>query len=309
MKLLNVESKNGFSEELKHFFYDFIKFDIRIILFGGIMTQDERRFWLILYLLKENEQAGEYFGLEKSNGGGFVIPSGEEDQRNLLRALMNIREPYEASEEFFRIQDEYLKERNLERGITDLEKLSPFGSDKRIYLWKGDITLLNADAIVNAANSQLLGCFSPLHSCIDNCIHTFSGIQLRLECSKIMKEQGHLEKTGKAKITGAYNLPSKYVLHTVGPIIQNLVLPQHKILLADCYKNCLELASENNLESVAFCCVSTGVFNFPSKLAAEIAVKTVKSFLDRNLKSSVKKIVFNVFSEKDFEIYKGILSE
>ncbi|WP_149553973.1 protein-ADP-ribose hydrolase [Treponema pectinovorum] len=282
------------------------------------MTQTQRRFFLITELLSEDGgEAAAYFGVEKKNGA-YEIPNDEKTQRDLLRALMNIRQPLPISNEFLKIQDEYLQELNRERGFTDIVDLKPVKTAKPIktvqgdsgnyelYLWQGDITTLKVDAIVNAANSQMLGCFSPLHACIDNCIHTYAGIQLRLECDKIMKKQGHAEPTGQAKITSAYNLPCRYVLHTVGPIINFSVRNEDKILLASCYKNCLEKASEKNLESVAFCCISTGVFRFPAKLAAEIAVKTVEKWLTENLHKSVKKVVFNVFTSSDLQIYKAI---
>ena len=288
------------------------------------MTQAERRLYLITELLKEDKgSAGFKLGLVPGNEGGFVIPDDEKKQRDLLRALMNIRGPYSISEDFLKIQDEYLQQVNKERGITDIADLSPvreaggFGtstvlSDRRLnrrgqlYLWQGDITTLKVDAIVNAANSALLGCFAPLHICIDNCIHTFAGIQLRLACNELMQKQGHEEGTGLCKITPAFNLPSRYVLHTVGPIIYTSVGPREKILLANCYKNCLETASQNQLESVAFCCISTGVFRFPQDLAAQIAVETVEKWLSENPASSVKKVVFNVFGNKDLEVYKKI---
>lgn len=260
------------------------------------MTQEERRLYLIKELLKE----GKY---------DYKVPQDEAGQRDLLRSLMNVRDPLPASEEFLKIQDEYLTERNRERGVTQMESLIPSSIDSRLYLWQGDITTLKVDAIVNAANAQLLGCFSPLHACIDNCIHTFAGIQLRLACNDLMKRQGHLEGTGLCKITPAFNLPSKYVLHTVGPIIRTTVGARDKVLLANCYKNCLDVASENGLESVAFCCISTGVFRFPAELAADIAVETVVKWLDDNASSSVKKVVFNVFGNKDLEIYRKILKQ
>ncbi|WP_147613077.1 protein-ADP-ribose hydrolase [Treponema pectinovorum] len=282
------------------------------------MTQSQRRLFLITELLSEDSgEAAVYFGVEKK-GGVYEIPNDEKTQRDLLRALMNIRQPLPISNEFLKIQDEYLQELNRERGFTDIADLKPVKTAKPIktvqgdsgnyelYLWQGDITTLKVDAIVNAANSQMLGCFSPLHACIDNCIHTYAGIQLRLECDKIMKKQGHAEPTGQAKITNAYNLPCKYVLHTVGPIINFSVRDKDKTLLASCYKNCLEKASEKNLESVAFCCISTGVFRFPAKLAAEIAVQTVEKWLSENPHKSVKKIVFNVFTSSDLQIYRAI---
>ena len=269
------------------------------------MTQKERREYLITELLKE-----------KSDYADVEIPADERGQRDLLRALMNLREPLPISDEFLKIQDEYLQQVNKERGITDIADLSPVhkagGFDRlnhrrQLYLWQGDITTLKVDAIVNAANSALLGCFSPLHSCIDNCIHTFSGIQLRLSCNELMQKQGHEEGTGLCKITPAFNLPSRYVLHTVGPIIYTSVGSREKLLLASCYKNCLAAAAEKRLESVAFCCISTGVFRFPPDLAARIAVETVEKWLSENPASSVRKVVFNVFGDRDFEIYSEIL--
>lgn len=273
------------------------------------MTQAERRFYLISELLKENDgEAGKYLSLVPGNDGGFVIPEGKKEQEDLLRALMNIRAPYAVSEDFLKVQDEYLQERNKERGITDLEDLQPVNNGS-LYLWKGDITTLKIDGIVNAANSALLGCFAPLHYCIDNAIHTFAGIQLRLYCNEIMKKQAHEEGTGLCKITPAFNLPSRYVLHTVGPIIRTAAGPRDKVLLASCYKNCLECAAKNGLKSLAFCCISTGVFRFPAKEAAQIAVETVKTWLSENPDASVKKVVFNVFGDRDFEIYEKILGK
>ena len=267
------------------------------------MTQNERREWLIKYLLNEPESPAEYKNIE-------LPPQDDEGtQKDLLRSLMNVRPPRPVSDEFLKIQDEYLTERNKERGITDIATLKNVPADKKLFLWQGDITTLNADAIVNAANSALLGCFAPLHACIDNCIHTFAGVQLRLACNEIMQKQGAPEKTGSAKITPAFNLPSKFVLHTVGPIIRSAVTERDKIQLASCYTSCLNLAAKNGLESVAFCCISTGVFRFPQKLAAQTAVKTVIRWLDENKNSTVKKVIFNVFGNKDLEIYREILGE
>ena len=281
------------------------------------MTQAERRLYLITELPNEDKgSAGFKLGLVPGNEGGFVIPDDEKSQRDILRALMNIRGQYSISEDFLKTQAEYLQQVNKERGITDIADLSPVreagGFDRlnhrgQLYLWQGDITTLKVDAIVNAANSALLGCFAPLHICIDNCIHTYAGIQLRLACNEQMQKQGHEEGTGLCKITPAFNLPSCYVLHTVGPIIYTSVGPRENILLANCYKNCLETASQNQLESVAFCCISTGVFRFPADLAAQIAVETVEMWLAENPDSSVKKVVFNIFGNKDLEIYQGLL--
>ncbi len=228
-----------------------------------------------------------------------------QEQENLLRSLMNVRLPKPISGEFLKIQDEYLTERNRERGITDLKDLKPVESDTRLYIWQGDITTLKCDAIVNACNAQMLGCFSPMHACIDNFIHTYAGVQLRLEMNDIMMKQGHEEETGRAKITSGYNLPAKYILHTVGPIIQWSVTKEDEALLASCYRECLKLAADQGVESIAFCCISTGVFRFPQQRAAEIAVATVKEFMKKD--DNVKKVVFNVFKEEDLRIYKDLL--
>lgn len=258
------------------------------------MTQDERRLYLIEYLLKEEIRFRKQ-----------PIPESVQGQRDLLRTLMNVRMPKPVTEEFLRIQDEYLQQRSIERGITDAEDLIPTDADERLYIWQGDITTLKCDAVVNACNSQMLGCFSPLHYCIDNFIHTYAGIQLRLKMHQIMQEQGHEEETGKAKITSGYNLPAKYILHTVGPIIQWKVTEEEEELLASCYRECLKLAAENGAESIAFCCLSTGVFRFPQQRAAEIAIATVKSFLRED--DRIKKVIFNVFKEEDRVIYGRLL--
>ena len=258
------------------------------------MTQDERREYLIQYLLQE-----------ESRFAHQTIPTDKQGQENLLRSLMNIRPPRPISHEFLKIQDEYLKERNKERGMTDIIDLKPVESDSRLYIWQGDITTLKCDAIVNACNSQMLGCFSPMHGCIDNFIHTYAGIELRLKMYEIMTRQGHEEETGKAKITSGYNLPAKYILHTVGPIVQWRVTKEDEELLASCYRECLKLAVESGVESIAFCCLSTGVFRFPQRRAAEIAVKTVKDFLDQD--NRIKKVIFNVFKDEDLKIYHNLL--
>lgn len=200
-----------------------------------------------------------------------------------------------------------LKSRIGDAGITDAAGLQRSAADKRIFLWRGDITTLRVDAIVNAANSQMLGCWVPGHFCIDNAIHTFAGIQLRAECARLMKEQGYPEPTGMAKITSAYNLPSKWIIHTVGPIANGRPTDVDCALLADCYRRCLDAADEVGAKSVAFCCISTGVFGFPQKEAAEIAVKAVRNWLDSN--DSDMHVVFNVFGEADEVIYHGLLFE
>ena len=261
---------------------------------AGIMTQDERREYLIQYLLKE-----------KIPFGRQNIPTDKQGQENLLRSLMNVRPPRPISNDFLKIQDEYLTERNIERGITDIDTLAPVKSDSRLYIWQGDITTLKCDAIVNACNSQMLGCFSPMHACIDNFIHTYAGMELRLKMHEIMAKQGHEEETGKAKITSGYNLPTKYILHTVGPIIQWKVTKEDEDLLASCYTECLKLAADTGVESIAFCCLSTGVFRFPQQRAAEIATSTVKQYLNKD--SRIKKVIFNVFKDEDLKIYSGLL--
>lgn len=258
------------------------------------MTQAERREYLIKYLLKEEKMIFRY-----------NIPADKQGQEELLRSLMNVRMPNPISEEFLKIQDEYLTERNKERGITDINDLHPVKSDSRLYIWQGDITTLKCDAIVNACNSQMLGCFSPMHSCIDNFIHTYAGIELRLKMNEIMIKQGHEEETGKAKITSGYNLPAKYILHTVGPIIQWKVTSKDEKLLASCYKECLKLAADTGAESVAFCCLSTGVFRFPQQRAAEIATETVRNYMNED--SRIKKVIFNVFKNEDLEIYRSLI--
>lgn len=258
------------------------------------MTQNERREYLIQYLLKEEIR----FGRQS-------IPTDKQGQENLLRSLMNVRLPRPISKYFLKIQDEYLTERNIERGITDIDTLAPTKFDSRLYIWQGDITTLKCDAIVNACNSQMLGCFSPMHACIDNFIHTYAGVELRLKMHEIMTKQGHEEETGKAKITSGYNLPAKYVLHTVGPIIQWKVTQEDENLLASCYKECLKLAADTGVESIAFCCLSTGVFRFPQQRAAEIATETVMQFLKKD--DRIKKVIFNVFKNEDLEIYSHLL--
>ena len=229
----------------------------------------------------------------------------EEDKPRYFRALVNERMPKEASKEFLQIQDEYLREELRLKGVTDIDDILPIAP--HICLWKGDITTLKCDGIVNAANSQMLGCFCPNHGCIDNAIHTFAGVQLRQECAEIMKAQGKEEATGQAKITKAYNLPCKYVLHTVGPIVCGSLTQKHEKLLADCYRSCLALADENGLKSLAFCCISTGEFHFPNERAAQIAIKTVREY-GRQTQSKIK-VVFNVFKDYDYEIYARLLGK
>ena len=256
------------------------------------MNQSERRNFLIQSLLEESR---EYRGMQ--------IPSDSTGQRQLLRGLMNVRMVKKSSAEFLNIQDAYLQEETAKKGVTDVDDLTPV--QQGLYLWQGDITTLKCDAIVNAANSGMTGCYIPNHRCIDNAIHTFAGAELRLACAELMEQQGYPEPIGRAKITPAFNLPCKYVLHTVDPIIDGRVTKADKELLASCYRSCLELAAENGLESVAFCCISTGEFHFPNEQAAQIAVETVKEFL--KTQTSVKKVIFNVFKDLDKAIYEKLL--
>ena len=234
----------------------------------------------------------------------MAMPETSEEQWMLLRGLMNIRPPRKADEEFLAVQDAYLTEEIKRKGITDANDLTPVREG--LCIWQGDITTLRCDAIVNAANSGMTGCYVPNHRCIDNCIHTYAGVQLRWDCAQLMAEQGHEEPTGRAKITRAYNLPCRYILHTVGPIITGRPTRRDRELLASCYRSCLALAAENGLESVAFCCISTGEFHFPNEEAAQIAVRTVTEFMEQ--KTGVKKVIFNVFKDTDREIYSRLLS-
>ena len=232
------------------------------------------------------------------------IPVDEENQRYLLRCLMNLREPGALSERFLKAQDELLSREREEKGVVHAAELSPVPSDERLILWQGDITRLDADAIVNAANSALLGCFRPGHSCIDNVIHSAAGLQLREECAAIMRRQGHEEPAGQAKITGGFNLPARHILHTVGPIISGPLTEEDRELLASCYRSCLKLAEENGLNSVAFCCISTGVFRFPREEAARIAVETVRETLQN---SRIGKVIFCVHGDENLRIYQKLL--
>ncbi|MFI3171685.1 MAG: protein-ADP-ribose hydrolase [Eubacteriales bacterium] len=258
------------------------------------MTQLEKLLYLNKILLEESpiyqEQAKQFTNTKQ-------------EQYQLFRSLLNLRSPGGVSEAFLKVQDEFLQQEMDEKGVVTLQQLEPIEPD--IYLWKGDITRLAVDGIVNAANDALLGCFVPCHGCIDNAIHSAAGIQLREECNQLMQQQGHREQTGIAKITPAYNLPSNYVLHTVGPIIYGELTEKDCELLRSCYRACLELALENQLQSIAFCCISTGEFHFPNDKASEIAVTTVKEILS-NTNHKIK-VVFNVFKEIDYRLYKELL--
>ena len=257
-------------------------------------TQQERRIYLIQNLLNEDAQYQ-----------SIVIPESEVEQKQLLRALFNLRPPMPVSPDFLAVQDEYLTAEKERIGIVDACSLPTVPGNHRIFLWQGDITTLQADAIVNAANSALLGCFRPLHSCIDNLIHSGSGIELRLCCNEIMQKQGHEEPAGQAKITPGYNLPAHYVLHTVGPVVQGAVTPEDEALLASCYRSCLDLAQQQHLTSIAFCCISTGVFHFPNRRAAEIAVSTVEGWLAGH--NSEIRVIFDVYKDEDDAIYRELL--
>ena len=250
---------------------------------------NEKLNYLISYLLSER------------NDMDISIPTDSKEKFDLYRSLVNIRPAKKISAEYLKAEDEFLQKLTVQKGITDIANLQLV--EKNIYLWKGDITTLKCGAIVNAANSGMTGCYHPCHNCIDNCIHTFAGVRLRLKCAEIIKAQGHEEPTGTAKITPAYDLPCQYVIHTVGPIVQGRLTEKHCELLKSCYQSCLELAVLNGIKSIAFCCISTGVFGFPQDKAAEIAVQTVREFL---LTHDIE-VIFNVFTEKDYKIYSGLL--
>lgn len=256
------------------------------------MTHSETLLFLINKLLAERTDLDD-----------VKIPDDEEERFRLYRSLVNIRPAVKADEDYLEAEDRFLREEMSRRGITDISELVP--CEDGIYLWQGDITLLRCGAIVNAANSGLTGCWRPCHGCIDNAIHTFAGVRLRYECSKIIEKQGHEEMTGGAKLTKAYNLPCEYVIHTVGPIVNGRLTPRHCEALRSCYVSCLETAVENHIDSIAFCCISTGVFGFPQKKAAEIAVETVREFR----KNNDIRVIFNVFKDEDAEIYGRLLGQ
>ncbi len=252
------------------------------------MTQAERLIFLIQKLIDEQPK---YRNIK--------IPQNEQDRKRLLRSLMNVRPPCPIGEDFLTVQDAYLQEEIALKGVTDIAGLTP--AEPGIYLWQGDITTLKCGAVVNAANSGMTGCYAPCHGCIDNAIHTYAGVQLRLACAEIMEKQGHEEPTGQAKLTPAYNLPCDYVLHTVGPIITGRVTEKDREQLASCYRSCLKLAQENGIKSAAFCCISTGEFHFPNVEAAKIAVDTVRQY------KGDTEVIFNVFKNVDYEIYRMLL--
>lgn len=256
------------------------------------MTQEERRVYLIKKLISEHPRYAD-----------IQIPTDADEQKRLLRSLMNVRLAAPVDKEFLQIQDEYLQLANEEKGIVHIEDMTEAEPD--LYIWKGDITRLGVGAIVNAANSGMTGCYQPCHNCIDNCIHTFAGIELRNFCEDMMQEQGYEEPTGQAKLTPAYNLPCDYVIHTVGPIVRGKLTHRDEDLLKSCYEACLKLADQNGIKSIAFCCISTGVFCFPNQRAAEIAVQTVRDYKRQN--DSDVKVIFNVFKDEDERIYNELL--
>jgi O-acetyl-ADP-ribose deacetylase (regulator of RNase III) len=268
---------------------------------------DSKKLEQVTYLIRElQKEMPEYAHLS--------IPKDPDGAFNLFRALCNVRIPEKVSDAFLEVQDAYLGTLTKEKGITDSADLQPSAADSRLYLWQGDITTLKCDAIVNAANSQMLGCFRPLHNCIDNMIHTMAGVQLRIECDRQM--EALRKKYGKdyeqpvsiPMVTPGYNLPAKYVIHVVGPVVMGSLREFHKQKLADCYTHCLEAAEAHGCESIAFCCISTGVFMFPADAAARIAVKTVKEYLNAHPEGAVKKVIFNVFKDRDLALYQRLLN-
>jgi O-acetyl-ADP-ribose deacetylase (regulator of RNase III) len=260
------------------------------------MTHTEQRIWLIKYLLNE-----------RTDAAGVEIPADEQGQKDLLRGLMNIRMPDPISDEFLKIQDEYLTAENLSEGVVRIEDLTPIKADDRIYIWQGDMSRLAIDAVTLPANSGFTGCYQWLHSCLDNILGSKAGVELRLYTNKLITEQGYPEPTGQAKITPGFNLPSKYIIHTVGPIVQGHLTKENERMLASCYRSILELADQNDIKTLALCCISTGVFMFPNQRAAEIAVETVRKYLAES--GSQIKVIFNVFKDVDLMFYKYYLGE
>ena len=253
-------------------------------------SEYKRLEWLCRYLLDENPRYRQ-----------MPLPGSLQERRDLFRALMNVRPPMPASEEFLQVQDEELQALLAGKGVVEI-------AGQSLCEWQGDITRLKVDAIVNAANSQMLGCFVPLHRCIDNAIHSAAGVQLRLACAEMM--HGTEEPTGSARITSGFNLPAKYVIHTVGPIVTtSRPLRQQEVQLASCYSSCLDLADRHGLESIAFCCISTGEFRFPNDRACDIAVSTVRSWMASHPESSVKTVIFNTFKDIDHELYQNALAK
>lgn len=256
--------------------------------------------YLLEYLLKEDGRHKEHFGGDLKT------------QKNLYRALVNIREAKPISSEFLEIEDEYLQEELESKNVTDVTTIKTIAQSLKNYsiknadkicLWQGDITKLKIDCIVNPANSQGLGCFIPNHNCIDNQIQTFAGIRLRLECNEYMKTINYNLPTSHCFITKGYNLPAKNVIHAVGPIVEYDLTDDLKELLADTYRNCLKCAVENNIKTISFPCISTGVFRFPKDEAAKIAIRVVDEFISNN-KNKLDKVVFNLWNDEDVIIYE-----
>lgn len=255
------------------------------------MTQQERLDYLVRGLAAERP--------------GTAVPQDGCEKRALLRGLMNLRPPVPISPDWLRVQDAFLREEAGARGVVDAQALPAVPGDPRLVLWQGDITRLKAGAIVNAANSTLLGCFHPCHNCIDNVIHSAAGLQLRQACHKLMEAQGYEEPPGRAKLTPGFNLPAAHVLHTVGPIVDGPLRTSHRRALADCYRACLAAADAALCRSVAFCCISTGEFHFPNDLAAQIAVDTVSAWQRDHPQAPA--VVFNVFKDEDRALYEALL--
>lgn len=262
-------------------------------------TQEQRLDYLV-----------EEFKADSDEYKDLQVPGDTEGKQRILRSLMNIRMPRKLSDDVLAVQDEYLTSRANEKGIVHLSDIPVFRDG--LSIWQGDITRLAVDAIVNAANSQMLGCFVPMHTCIDNCIHTFAGVQLRAECSRQMNQlrekygRDYEQPTAVPMLTDAYNLPAKKVIHIVGPIVQYQLTPALEKALADCYRNTLDMCRENGLKSVAFCCISTGIFHFPNKRAAEIAVETVEKWMADN-PEAMERVIFNVFKDEDKEYYEELI--
>jgi O-acetyl-ADP-ribose deacetylase (regulator of RNase III) len=271
------------------------------------MERHEQLVALVGYLAKENPAFARFLAIDRDQLSTYA----NSRLFQLFRSLANVRPPVAMEARFLAIQDAFLQSEIEKKGIVDIPAVTRMGiqgKDSRLLVYQGDITTLKVDAIVNAANSALLGCFSPCHGCIDNAIHTFCGVQLRLACQNLMEKQGHRERTGEAKLTPAFNLPSRYVIHTVGPIVQQEMTPTDERLLASCYRSCMLLAAKSRCSSLAFCCISTGEFHFPNQRAAEIALETIQSFFNDYPDSSIEKVVFNVFKDMDYEIYKELLA-
>ena len=263
------------------------------------MTQEQRLNYLV-----------EAFIADSDDYRNLKTPEDTEGKRRVLRSLMNVRMPKRMDKSVLDVQDDYLRNRILENGIVPLNDIPKIKNN--ISIWQGDITRLQVDAIVNAANSQMLGCFVPMHTCIDNCIHTFAGVQLREECARQMNQlrekcgMDYEQPTAIPMLTDAYNLPAKKIIHIVGPVVQYRVTPELEKNLADCYENTLDMCLNNGLRSVAFCCISTGVFSFPNRRAAEIAVGTVEKWLSAH-PNAMDRVIFNVFKDEDRRYYEDLL--